>query len=188
MITTYRDNAVLKSRLLLNMALIWAGSASIAVVILSALCFYAIKHKQTHWLPVCASSGFDISESDYSPSYIKEMAKKVIMLRLTYNPETVESRFTTLAHLIPADRQESFKKILDLEAKTVKEKNISSVFYEDEIAVDLNKGQVKVKGYLNRTSHGLQIKPKYKQYRLQFSFSNGVMWPESVKEINDEKN
>lgn len=186
--TTYRDNAILKSRILLKMALLWAGFASVAVLVLSGLCFYLLKHKQTHWLPVCVPSGFDISESDYSPSYLKEMAKKAITLRLTYNPETVESRFTALVHLIPADRQEAFKKILDVEAKAVKEKNISSVFYEDEIAMDLNRGQVKIKGTINRTSHGLQIKPKYKQYLLQFSFNNGVMWLKSVKEITDEKN
>lgn len=186
--TSIRDNAILKSRLLLNIAFVWALSSSLGVVILGALCFYAFKHQQIHWLPVCSDSGFSLSNSSYSPSYLKGMAKKVIDLRLTYNPETVATRFESLIHLIPAEKQEVFKKMLDLEAKTVKEKNISSVFYEEAIAVDVNKGQAKIKGFLNRTSHGLQIRPAYKAYLLTFSFKNGVMWPNSVKEIRDENN
>ncbi|RUQ96648.1 TraE/TraK family type IV conjugative transfer system protein [Legionella septentrionalis] len=186
--TDYRDNAIVRSQLLLKMTLVWALSSSLAVVVLSFLCLYAFKHKQVHWLPVCGVSEFNLSESNYSPSYLKEMAIKVINLRLTYNPETVDSRFMSLIHLIPASRQEAFKKILDAEREAVQEKNISSVFYEEEIAADTALQQVKINGFLYRTSHGLQVKPQYKTYLLTFSFKDGVLWPESVKEIENAKN
>lgn len=37
------------------------------------------------------------------------MTKKVIQLRLTYNPDTVAARFASLVHLIPASHQEDSK-------------------------------------------------------------------------------
>lgn len=184
--TTFRDNAIAKNRILLKMALAWALSMSVAVMALSFLCFYAFKHKQTHWLPVCTSEAFSVGESAYSPAYIKEMSKKVMDLRMTYNPETVASRFLSLLHLIPVERQEDFKKILDSEIKTVQDKNISSVFYEESIAIDNRLHIARVKGYLQRTRAGLQIKPQYKGYQIQFAFKNGLLWPQSIQEMHDE--
>lgn len=186
--TNYRDDAILRARLLLNMTLVWAISVSVAVIILAGLCWYAFKHKSVHWLPVCASAEFSVSDMDYSPSYLKGMTKKVMNLRLTYNPETVQARFLSLLHLMPANRQEGFKKILDEDAQVILEKNISSVFYEEDIAVDVKLHQAKIKGFLYRTSHGLEVKPQYKTYLVTFGFKNGVLWPESVKEVEHEKN
>lgn len=184
--TSFRDNAIERCQLLLKMALAWALSMSIVVIILSGLSFYAFKHKQVHWLPVCTASAFSLGETAYSPSYLKEMSKKVMDLRMTYNPETVASRFVSLLHLIPVERQEDFKKILDEEVKTVQNKNISSVFYEEVIAVDSKLHTAKVKGYLHRTRAGLQIKPQYKLYQIQFAFKDGMLWPRSIQEIQDE--
>ena len=92
-----------------------------------------------------------------------------------------------MAHLTPANWQESFKKQLDSEIETVKAKNISSVFYAEKIAVDVVRHQGQIEGLLYRTSHGLQIKPQYKSYILQFDFKDGVLWLKSVKEISNEK-
>lgn len=180
----FRDNVLLKNKVLLNLTLAWALSATIAVFILGGLCFYVVKNKETHWLPICAEDGYFLGNSSYSPSYIKDMTKKVIQLRLTYNPETVASRFTSLVHLIPASHQEAFKKILDSEVSVVKEKNISSVFYEDGIEIDLSNVQAKVKGTLNRTSHGLEVKPQHKEYLVQFAYLQGMMWPKSIQEVH----
>ncbi|KTD47440.1 putative conjugative transfer protein TraE [Legionella quinlivanii] len=180
----FRDNVVLKNRVLLNLTLAWAFSATFAVIILGGLCFYVVKHKETHWLPICTEEGYFLGNASYSPSYIKDMTKKVIQLRLTYNPETVESRFATLVHLIPASHQEAFKKILDSEIGVVKEKNISSVFYEKDIEIDPSNVQAKIKGTLNRTSHGLEVKPQAKVYLVQFSYKQGMMWPMSIQEVH----
>ncbi len=117
-----RDTIVLKNRVLLNLVLAWACSSTLAVFILGGICLYAVKNKETHWLPICAEDGYFLSNSSYSPSYIKEMAKKVIQLRLTYTPENVDARFYSLVHLIPASHQEDFQKILDSEMKVAKEK------------------------------------------------------------------
>lgn len=179
----FRDNVLLKNKVLLNVALAWALSATLAVAILGGLCFYVINNKETHWLPICTEEGLFLSNSTYSPSYIKEMTKKVIQLRLTYNPETIASRFNSLVHLIPASHQEAFKTLLDAEIAVAKDKNISSVFYEEAIEIDVNTLQAKVKGILNRTSHGLEVKPQIKMYLVEFAHKKGLMWPKAIKEI-----
>lgn len=185
--TSWRDNAVAKHKLLLKLTLAWAMSASVGVVILASFCFYAITHRQIHWLPVCTGSEFSIGDAAYSPEYLKKMTEKVADLRLTYNPETIESRNTVLIHLIPANHQEAFKRVLDTERKTVVDKNISSVFYAEHVSVDLKLNQGQIDGLLYRTSHGLQLQPKHKTYTIQFSFKNGLLGLESVKEMSNAR-
>ncbi|WP_058495580.1 TraE/TraK family type IV conjugative transfer system protein [Legionella drozanskii] len=182
--TSFRDNAIAKNRLLFKLTLIWALSSTLAVIVLSALNFYTLLHRQVHWLPMCTGAEFSLGDKAYSPQYLKEMTQKVADLRLTYNPETIDTRYTMLSHLIPANYQESFTKLLDAERKTVHEKNISSVFYSERVSVDVNKNQGQIEGLLYRTSHGLQLKAQHKIYRLQFSYSEGLLNLASIQEIS----
>lgn len=184
--TSFRDNAIAKNHFLLRIMLLWALCTTAAVIVMSGLCFYVVTHKQTHWLPICTGSEFSIGDSAFSPTYLKEMTQKAADLRLTYNPETIESRHKTLSHLIPANHLDAFKRLLDAEKNTVLSKNISSVFYAEEVLVDVQHATGKIKGQLVRTSHGLQLKPQHKTYLLQFSFKNGLLGLESIKELIDE--
>lgn len=183
--TSFRDNAIAKNRLLLKVSLAWALSSTFAIIILIALNFYTLLHRQVHWLPVCTGAEFSIGDKAYSPEYLKEMTQKVADLRLTYNPETIDARYTQLSHLIPANYQESFTRLLDAERKTVHEKNVSSVFYDEKVSVDVANNQGQIEGLLYRTSHGLQLKPQHKIYRVQFSFKNGLLTLVSIQEIHN---
>lgn len=82
----FRNNQLSKQRMMILMSLCWAISATLGVVLLGSLCLYLVKNQQTHWLPVCTESELVIGPSSYTPSYVKEMAKKIMNLRLTYNP------------------------------------------------------------------------------------------------------
>ena len=183
---TYRDNILLRNRLLLKMALGWAIAMSLVALVLAGFTIYALKHRTIHWLPLCSNTEFSLNDSDFSPTYLQEIAKKVIDLRLTYHPETVEYQFNTLLHLVPANHQDAFKKILDKEKETVRNKNISSVFYLENLAVDVSHREAKIKGTLHRTSHGLSVKAQKKSYLLVFSFSNGKLWAHAIQEITNE--
>lgn len=184
--TSFRDNAIAKNRLLFKLTLIWALSSTLAVIILCALNCYTLVHRQVHWLPVCTGAEFSIGDKGYSPQYLKEMTQKVADLRLTYNPETIDSRYAMLAHLIPAKYQHSFSKLLDSERKTVHDKNVSSVFYAEKVVVDVTKHQGQIEGLVYRTSHGLQLKPQHKMYRVQFSYQSGLLSLASIQEISHD--
>ncbi len=58
------------------------------------------------------------------------------------------------------------------------------MFYEKDIEIDESTLQAKVKGILNRTSHGLEVKPQSKVYLVQFAHLNGMMWPKAIKEVH----
>lgn len=182
--TSFRDDAIAKNKLILRLTLIWALSSTLAVIILSGFCVYTLTHRQIHWLPVCTGGDFSIGMSTYSPSYLRKMTKKVADLRLTYNPETIEARHAMLLHLVTAKHQDSFNKQLDTEHIAVHEKNVSSVFYDEKISVDVFHHQAQIEGLLYRTSHGLQLKPQRKRYQVQFSFTNGLLELLSIKEVH----
>lgn len=183
--TTYRDNAIAKNRLLLKLTLAWAVSSSATVLVLVGVNFYSLTHRQVHWLPVCTGAEFSIGQRAYSAAYLKEMTEKAADLRLTYNPETIDSRYAMLSHLIKPNVLDAFIRLLDEERRTVHEKNISSVFYSENISVDVAHHQGQIEGLLYRTSHGLQLAPEHKVYRLQFSFQNGLLALSSIQEIHD---
>lgn len=183
----FRDDAISKNRLALRITFIWALISSCSLLLVSVMSFHAFKHQKVHWLPVCSGAEFSISETDYSPAYLKEMAKKIIDLRLTYNPETIESHYKTLVNLTPGKYQESLNTRLQKEIEAVVQKNITSVFYTDKISVDTKHHQALISGFLHRTSHGLSLKPRHKQYQLTFVFRSGELSPLSIVEVNDEK-
>ena len=185
--TTFRDDAISKYRLALRITFIWAFVSTFTVLILSVVNLYSFKHQKTHWLPVCSSTDFWVGESDYSPAYLKEMVKKITDLRLTYNPETIDSRYKRLINLTPAPYQEALTKQLMNEIKAVKKKNISSVFYSDKIFVDTKNHMAVISGHLHRTSHGLSVKPAYKSYQVKFHFKSGDLSPISITEVSHEK-
>jgi conjugal transfer pilus assembly protein TraE len=74
---------------------------------------------------------------------------------------------------------------LNIEITTVHEKNISSVFYAEKVAVDVAHHQGQISGLLYRTSHGLQLNPQHETYQIQFSFAHGLLSLNSIKEASD---
>ncbi|STX81255.1 conjugative transfer protein TraE [Legionella busanensis] len=183
----FRDDAISKNRLVLRITFIWALVSSCSLLVVTVMSFHAFKHQKMLWLPVCSPTDFSISETDYSPGYLKEMAKKVIDLRLTYNPETIESHYKMLANLTMSNYQEQINRLLSHEIASVKKKSISSVFYTDKVSVDTKHHEALVSGFLHRTSHGLALEPSYRQYKLSFAFKNGELSPISIIEVKNEK-
>lgn len=181
-----RDDAIAKNRLLLRVLLIWSVLSSVSLIIISMLCFTTFNNKEIHWLPVCTANELSIGGNSYSASYMKEMVNKVIGLRFTYNPKTVDDNYQTLINLAPVSKKEALKSILTKEKITIKNKNISSVFYIDSIKMDVKHHIAKVEGMLQRTLHDLTVKPKYKKYMVQFSFNKGLLSPVLIKEISND--
>ena len=116
------------------------------------------------------------------------MAKKVADLRLTYNPETIESRYGALLRIAEPRAQEELAKILNNEINVIKEKNISSVFYPEKVKIDSVHHVAQLDGLLQRSTRGLLIKPVYKAYQINFAFHEGELSPVAIKEIQSEKN
>jgi len=185
--TRFRDDALARNQLALRVTFVWAVIASASLLIVGIMGLQLYKHKETHWLPLCTDGAFSIGESSYSSSYLQQMAKKVADLRLTYNPETVVSRYRVLTHLATPSMQEALNQQLRIEISAIKKKNISSVFYPESIAVDTAHNSAKLKGLLHRSSHGLQLSPVPKIYLIKFVFQSGVLSPVSIEEVSHEK-
>ncbi len=61
------------------------------------------------------------------------------------------------------------------------------MFYEQDkdIEIDAKNNQVQIKGILHRTSRGLEVKPQPKAYLIQFAYTKGMMWPQSIAEVHE---
>lgn len=179
--TIHRNNIVARQKRTMRAILAWAISSSISLIIVTILCGYAFLSRPIKLIPMCGSEVV-ISDTSYSPEYLLESAKKIAHLRLTFNPETVSSQYAKLLNFTDLKHQASIKNYLNKEIKTVQHKAISSVFYINKVKVDITKNKAVLTGELDRSSHGIALKPEQKQYEIQFSF-NGTLQLKSIKEL-----
>ncbi len=183
----FRDNTLAQNRLILRMAFIWALSSSLIAIILVFLCVYINSNRETHWLPMCLSGQYRISQQHASPNYIKDVIEHAIDLRLTYNKDTVASRFDAFLMLATPNHIESLKALLKEEQKTIVSKNIASVFYVEGIALNINKHKAIVDGTLSETSNSVALPSLHKSYELYYQYSGGLISILSMKEVHDAK-
>ncbi len=183
----FRDNTLAQNRLILRLTFIWALSSSFIAIILVFLCVYINSSRETHWLPMCLSGQYHISQQHASPNYIKDVIEHAVDLRLTYNKDTVESRFDAFLMLVAPNHIESLKALLKEEQKTIAAKDIASVFYVEGIALDMNKHKAMVHGRLSETSHSVALPSLHKSYDLSYQYSAGLISILSMKEVHDEK-
>lgn len=185
--TKFRDDAISRSRLAFRVTLVWAILSSASLLVVSIMSFHLYQSKPVRWLPVCGMNEFSLSTNAYSPSYLRQMAKKVADLRLTYNPETIESRYSTLVKIAEPSAQEALSKLISAEIEVIKKKNISSVFYPEKVKIDTAHHVAQVEGSLQRSTRGLLIKPVYKAYQINFSFHEGELSLVAIKEMKREE-
>lgn len=183
----FRDNTLAQNRLILRLTFIWALSSSLIAIILVFLCVYINSSRETHWLPMCLSGQYQISQRHASPNYIKDVIEHAIDLRLTYNKDTVESRFDAFLMLVAPNQVESLKALLKEEQKTIIAKDIASVFYIERITLDVSKHKAVAHGKLVETSHAVTLPDAHKVYELSYQYHAGLISILSMKEVHDEK-
>jgi conjugal transfer pilus assembly protein TraE len=145
----------------------------IAVVINTAGLFMALNSQRVILVPPVVNSKISISGDKASDEYLKEFARYILNLALTYNPVNARSQFSELLAVYdPAEFQASRKELYEL-ADKIENTKASSAFYIQSIINDTEKRRLEVTGTKKTYMVDQKAEDAQKVYLIEYRIDNG---------------
>jgi conjugal transfer pilus assembly protein TraE len=145
----------------------------IAVVINTAGLFMALNSQRVILVPPVVNSKISISGDKASDEYLKEFARYILNLALTYNPVNARSQFSELLSVYdPAEFQASRKELYEL-ADKIENTKASSAFYIQSIINDTEKRRLEVTGTKKTYMVDQKAEDAQKVYLIEYRIDNG---------------
>ena len=145
----------------------------IAVVINTAGLFMALNSQRVILVPPVVNSKISVSGDKASDEYLKEFARYILNLALTYNPVNARSQFSELLAVYdPAEFQTSRKELYEL-ADKIENTKASSAFYIQSIINDTEKRRLEVTGTKKTYMVDQKAEDTLKVYLIEYRIDNG---------------
>ena len=145
----------------------------IAVVINTAGLFMALNSQRVILVPPVVNSKISISGDKASDEYLKEFARYILNLALTYNPVNARSQFSELLAVYdPAQFQASRKELYEL-ADKIENTKASSAFYIHSIINDAERRRLEVTGTKKTYMVDQKAEDAQKVYLIEYRIENG---------------
>lgn len=145
----------------------------IAVVINTAGLFMALNSQRVILVPPVVNSKISVSGDKASDEYLKEFARYILNLALTYNPVNARSQFSELLAVYdPAQFQASRKELYEL-ADKIENTKASSAFYIQSIINDTEKRRLEVTGTKKTYMVDQKAEDTLKAYLIEYRIDNG---------------
>jgi len=145
----------------------------IAVVINTAGLFMALNSQRVILVPPVVNSKISISGDKASDEYLKEFARYILNLALTYNPVNARSQFSELLAVYdPAQFQVSRKELYEL-ADKIENTKASSAFYIQSIINDTEKRRLEITGTKKTYMVDQKAEDTLKVYLIEYRIDNG---------------
>ncbi|MRR59026.1 MAG: pilus assembly protein [Deltaproteobacteria bacterium] len=145
----------------------------VAVVINTAGLFMALNSQRVILVPPVVNSKISISGDKASDEYLKEFARYILNLALTYNPVNARSQFSELLAVYdPAEFQASRKELYEL-ADKIENTKASSAFYIQAIINDTEKRRLEVTGTKKTYMVDQKAEDALKVYLIEYRIDNG---------------
>lgn len=145
----------------------------IAVVINTAGLFMALNSQRVILVPPVVNSKISVSGDKASDEYLKEFARYILNLALTYNPVNARSQFSELLAVYdPAQFQASRKELYEL-ADKIENTKASSAFYIQSIINDTEKRRLEITGTKKTYMVDQKAEDTLKVYLIEYRIENG---------------
>ena len=145
----------------------------IAVVINTAGLFMALNSQRVILVPPVVNSKISVSGDKASDEYLKEFARYILNLALTYNPVNARSQFSELLAVYdPAQFQASRKELYEL-ADKIENTKASSAFYIQSIINDTEKRRLEITGTKKTYMVDQKAEDTLKVYFIEYRIDNG---------------
>ncbi|HAT3877905.1 TPA: type IV conjugative transfer system protein TraE [Legionella pneumophila] len=157
-------------------------------VLLSSFLFKAWNHHAIEVTPFNGEPSYLKSAASVDGHYLSLMAENFINERLNVTPETVDANHQRLLSHVDHQQYTQMLRLLNNEAKVIKAKKMSSIFYIDKNKANPRELTVVISGILKRFV-GLQaLSDERKSYVLQFQYKDSrlsIVKFSLLKERND---
>lgn len=182
--TQIRDDAIARNRHTLRLLMIACLSQTVTILVLAGVALYAFMAKEIIYIPTNGSGTYKVSQLSFTPSYLQGIASDVMQDRLTWNENTIVNQYMKILSMVTPDELPFIRKQLNEEIKSVKKRNMTSVFYQkDAPLVDVKNQLAQVSGVLQRIDHGVVLPPKPVTFQIQFKYTLGTLQIVSISEV-----
>lgn len=165
-----RNSNIFAENRLLKFAIIILG---VAVVINTVGVFIALDKQRVILVPPVINSKLVVSGDKASDEYLKEFARYILGLALTYNPATARAQFSEiLAVYDPSEFQSARKGLYEL-ADKIENTRASSAFYIQSITNDAEKRRIEVTGTKNTYMAEQKADSVQTTYIIEYRFNSG---------------
>lgn len=130
----------------------------------------ALVRVNTYLIPSQITAPIKLSRLHVNSSYLQQMTLGFLNARLDVTPQSVDASHNYLLKFVAAKNYAAIQKILNEEAKDIKEGDISSVFYITNWQVDPDTLTVRVEGDLRWWFGETKMQDQHKTYQLQYSW------------------
>jgi conjugal transfer pilus assembly protein TraE len=148
----------------------------------------ALIHEQQRILvPMAWNSPVTVSDTTADTNWYRSMALSFLALRLNVTPETVDSNHQLLLSYVAPESRDEVKKMLTLEAASIKRSDAVSAFYSSEFKIYPLDGRVDVRGVLKTWIGNDKPITEIKSYRMDMHYYGGMTFIVRFIEVKDEK-
>ncbi|HHU0102145.1 TPA: type IV conjugative transfer system protein TraE [Legionella pneumophila] len=155
-----------------NLMVVLVFGLLVSNIVLSCFLFQAWNHHTIEVTPFNGEPSYLKSASSVDGHYLSLMAENFVNERLNVTPETVDGNHQRLLSYVNHQNYTQILRLLTNEAKVIKAKKMSSIFYIDNNKANPHALTVVVSGILKRFV-GLQaLNDERKTYVLQFQYKD----------------
>jgi type IV conjugative transfer system protein TraE len=142
-----------------------------AVVLLTIFIFTLKKNEKTIIVPSSFNKPFSVTGTEYSNEYKEQMAKYVLQLLLTFQPNNVKYQFNEVLRYVHPSAYATMRAKLSTEASQIVTNGSSSVFYISSITTDGN--TVSIKGELVGSVGDQIVSRQTNEFKVTISTQDG---------------
>ncbi|MEA3428012.1 MAG: TraE/TraK family type IV conjugative transfer system protein [Thermodesulfobacteriota bacterium] len=159
---------------------------AISSVASAALSIYAIDREKVVILPPVVDERIVISGNEVNEAYIRLFARYSTSLFLNYSPATFSSQAGDLLKLAAPDFFQSLHKQLLSLKDTIRQLQVSSVFYPERITINFDKKEVTVQGMRRQDAQHSIINEGIRVYKIKYAIIHGRFFLEGIKNVSSK--
>lgn len=158
----------------------------VAVLINTYMTYKAFNSQRTILVPPVINSKVEISGDKASDEYIKQFARYVSGLALSYNPAAARAQFAELLVLYAPEAFPAAQKTFYSLADTVEMTKVSNSFVIQKLTVDSQKHQIEMNGTNAQFAQDKKVEELPKTYLIDYRIRNGKFEILAFKEKEKE--
>lgn len=155
-----------------NLMVVLVFGLLVSNALLSCLLFKAWNHHTIEVTPFSGTPSYLKSAASVDGHYLSLMAENFINERLNVTPETVDANHRRLLSYVGHQQYTQILRLLSNEAKVIKAKKMSSIFYIDKNKPNPHELTVVISGILKRFVGLKALNDERKTYVLQFQYKD----------------
>ena len=160
---------------------------SVVAMAMSGLSWYFAKRQLHTLVPPVITQQMSVSAVMPDESYLGQMGLFLLSQFLNVTPHNINANHHVLLRYVNSAQYGAINAMLTKEAEFVKKHETSAVFYALEPEISTENLQIKIPGTLKKWTGNRLVVSEEQVYRLQFSYTNGVLQLTSIDHLYKEE-